>query len=41
VITDQQAYDLLQSYCEQPFAQGFKLYKLYQRAAAFKGTPAQ
>lgn len=37
VLEDERAYDLLSSACEPPFAQGFKLYKLYQRAAAFAG----
>jgi hypothetical protein len=41
VISDQQAYDLLDGYCKQQFARGFKLYKLYERAASFQGTPAQ
>ena len=34
-IPDKQAYDLLQNYCGNFFARGFKLYKLYTRAAAF------
>jgi hypothetical protein len=38
-LDDQQAYDLLNSYCEADFARGFKLYKLYPRAAAFSGHP--
>ena len=37
VLTDERAYDLLQSYCANRFARGFKLYKLYERAAAFVG----
>jgi hypothetical protein len=37
VLEDARAYRLLQSYCAQPFARGFKLYKLYTRAAAFVG----
>jgi hypothetical protein len=41
VLEDKDAYDLLSSYCGNQFAQGFKLYKLYQRAAAFRGRPAQ
>ena len=41
VLDDKKAYDLLQSACEPTFAQGFQLYKLYQRAAAFAGEPAQ
>jgi hypothetical protein len=35
VLDDDRAYDLLDSYCKPEFAQGFKLYKLYQRAASF------
>jgi hypothetical protein len=41
VLTDKQAYDLFENYCAQSFATGFKLYKLYERAAAFEGQPAQ
>jgi hypothetical protein len=37
VLNDERAYDLLQSYCANRFARGFKLYKLYDRAAAFVG----
>lgn len=41
VLDDKKAYDLLNGACGQDFAAGFKLYKLYERAAAFAGTPAQ
>jgi hypothetical protein len=41
VLDDKQAYDLFNRWCEQTYARGFKLYKLYQRAAAFEGQPAQ
>ena len=34
-LEDEKAYDLLQGYCGNYFARGFKLYKLYTRAAAF------
>ncbi len=34
-LPDKKAYDLLQNYCGNFFARGFKLYKLYTRAAAF------
>ena len=37
VLDDERAYNLLQSYCANRFARGFKLYKLYERAAAFVG----
>jgi len=37
VLDDDRAYNLLQSYCANSFARGFKLYKLYERAAAFLG----
>jgi hypothetical protein len=40
VLEDKKAYELLDHACDVPFAQGFKLYKLYERAAAFSGTPA-
>jgi hypothetical protein len=41
VLDDKQAYDLFNRYCASSFARGFKLYKLYERAAAFAGHPAQ
>lgn len=31
----QKAYDLFDNYCKNDYARGFKLYKLYTRAAAF------
>jgi len=34
-LEDKSAYDLFQGWCAEPFARGFKLYKLYTRAAAF------
>ncbi len=37
VLDDERAYKVLQSYCANYFARGFKLYKLYERAAAFVG----
>jgi hypothetical protein len=39
VLDDEEAYKLLNRYCESDFARGFKLYKLYERAAAFSGHP--
>ncbi len=36
-LDDRRAYRLFQSYCANDFARGFKLYKLYERAAAFAG----
>jgi hypothetical protein len=41
VLDDKQAYDLFNRYCAEDFARGFKLYKLYERAAAFAGHPEQ
>jgi hypothetical protein len=41
VLDDKQAYELFNRYCAEDFARGFKLYKLYERAAAFSGQPAQ
>jgi hypothetical protein len=41
VLDDKEAYNLFNRYCAQSFARGFKLYKLYERAAAFTGQPAQ
>ena len=40
ILDDKKAYELLDHACSVSFAQGFKLYKLYERAAAFSGTPA-
>jgi hypothetical protein len=37
VLGDKQAYNLFNGWCEQSFARGFKLYKLYERAAGFAG----
>jgi hypothetical protein len=37
VLDDERAYKILQSYCRKYFARGFKLYKLYERAAAYIG----
>jgi hypothetical protein len=37
-IPDDKAYDLFENYCRHDFARGFKLYKLYARAAAFSGV---
>jgi hypothetical protein len=37
VLDDKQAYDLFNRYCASDFASAFKLYKLYERAAAFIG----
>jgi hypothetical protein len=34
-LDDDKAYDLFENYCANEFARGFKLYKLYSRAAAF------
>ena len=41
VLDDKQAYDLLDNTCKNSFARGFKLYKLYERAASFRGQPHQ
>ena len=38
VLDDKKAYGLFNSYCSADFARGFKL---YERAAAFTGQPAQ
>jgi hypothetical protein len=37
VLGDDRAYKLFQSICAKHFARAFKLYKLYERAAAFIG----
>jgi hypothetical protein len=39
VLDDKKAYELFDNYCKADFARGFKLYKLYERAAAFAGQP--
>ena len=41
MLDDSKAYDLLDNYCKNTFARGFKLYKLYERAASFSGAPAE
>jgi hypothetical protein len=41
VLDDKDAYNLFNGWCSKDFARGFKLYHLYQRAAAFTGQPAQ
>ena len=35
VLPDRNAYRLLTTYCSQPFAAAFSLYRLYGNAAAF------
>jgi len=37
VLDDVRAYRVLKSYCANRFGRGFKLYTLYERAAAFVG----
>jgi len=34
-LSDERAYELFEHSCTEDWAQGFKLYKLYARAAAF------
>jgi hypothetical protein len=34
-LSDEEAYDLFEDACRPAFAEGFRLYKLYARAAAF------
>jgi hypothetical protein len=34
-LSDERAYQAFEDWCAQDFAQGFKLYKVYARAAAF------
>jgi hypothetical protein len=41
VLDDKQAYNLFNGWCSQSYASGFKLYHLYQRAAAFANVPQQ
>ena len=35
-ISDEHAYHLFQGYCSASFARGFRLYKLYTRAASLQ-----
>ena len=37
VLDDGRAYKVIRSWCVHYYARGFKLYKLYERAAAFVG----
>ncbi|MDP9189897.1 MAG: hypothetical protein M3O25_11665 [Actinomycetota bacterium] len=37
VLSDDRAYDVMESFCGEEYARGFRLYKLYTRAAAFSG----
>jgi hypothetical protein len=39
VLSDDRAYKLFQRACARYYARGFKLYKLYEHAAAFVGIP--
>jgi hypothetical protein len=39
-LDDESAYELLDGWCGNEFARGFRLYKLYARAQAFAGAPA-
>ncbi|MEA2347220.1 MAG: hypothetical protein QOG62_1007 [Thermoleophilaceae bacterium] len=41
VIAPDDAYALFERACKPSYAAAFKLYKLYGRAAAFTGSPAQ
>ena len=34
-LTDEQAYELFESACSRGYTAGFRLYKIYDRAAAF------
>jgi hypothetical protein len=36
-IEDDEAYELFERWCAEPYASAFRLYKLYTRAAAFSG----
>lgn len=35
-LSDDQAYDVFERACSREFAGGFRLYKIYARAAAFE-----
>ncbi len=34
-LSDERGYEVMENWCRNDFARGFKLYKLYTRAAAF------
>jgi len=36
-LDEDTAYQLFENFCQEEYARGFKLYKLYSRAAAFGG----
>lgn len=38
VLGDEQAYDLFEARCDEPYARGFLLYKLYSIVADFAGV---
>ena len=38
VLSEDRAYDLFENVCENEYARGFKLYKVYGRGAAFGGS---
>jgi len=39
ILSDDRAYKLFQRACARSYARGFKLYKVYEHAAAFVGVP--
>lgn len=39
-LDDEQALEFFDGYCDRELARGFKLYKIYSRAAAFSGPEA-
>jgi hypothetical protein len=39
-LDDEEVYELLDGWCGNEFARGFRLYKLYARAQAFAGAAA-
>jgi hypothetical protein len=39
ILSNERAYKLFQTACAHTYARGFKLYKLYEHAAAFVGIP--
>ncbi len=40
-LSTKRGYDVLDGWCKQSYAHGFKLYKLYTRAAAFSNVVPQ
>lgn len=38
LLEQEKAYEVMEGFCEEEYARGFRLYKLYTRASAFVGS---